>query len=315
MNSSQILSSIPPEFLLVGLSWVEDKNVPVSLLFLFMYLVVIVSNYTIIVLIKTDKKLQEPMHILISLLALIDLGVSSSVIPKVLAILWFDASTISSAGCLIQFYVLYSMLGLQSSLLALMSFDRYMAICHPLRHSTIMSQSFLTMCVTFIILWSSVLMIPLPVVTTRLTFCRINIITNSHCEFVEVVKLACGDLTAVILYMAILVCIFAGGDNSFIMFCYVQILRAVHKLKSPQARWKSQNTCSSHAILLLLFYMSSLFPFYLFLFYPNSPLHLKTLAEVLSFLLLPMLNPLVYGAKTKEIRYGLRRLYWRTILT
>ncbi|XP_069616101.1 olfactory receptor 51E1-like [Ranitomeya imitator] len=312
MNSSQMFSLIPPQFLLTGLSWVEDKKLPVSVSVLLMYLVGIFSNCTIVILIKTDQKLQEPMHILISLLSLIDLSVSSSVIPKVLAILWFDSTEISSTGCLIQVYILYSMLGLQSSLFALMSYDRYVAICHPLRHSTIMSPSFITMCVIFIVLRSSVFMIPLPAVTAGLTFCKMNI-SNSHCEFVDVVKLACGDLMPVIIYMVILICIFPGGDNSLMVFSYVKILRVVYMLKSPQARSRSLNTCSSHAILLLSFYISSSFPLYLFLFYPNSPLYLKTLTEALSFLLLPMINPMVYGAKTKEIQDGLRRLYWKII--
>ncbi|XP_044140420.1 olfactory receptor 51E1-like [Bufo gargarizans] len=315
MNSSQASGSIPPEFLLVGLSWLEGKKLPASLLFLLMYLVVIFSNCTIMALVKTDKKLQKPMHIFISLLALVDLSVSTSVIPKVLTILWFDSNTITSAGCLTQIYVLYSMLSLQSSLFALMSFDRYVAICHPLRHSTIMSRSFMIISVAFIVSRTSVFIIPLPVITARLTFCKVNIIYHSYCEYVELLKLSCGDLQSCFIHMAILICIFPGGDNSLMIFSYVQILRVVYMLKSPQARWKSLSTCTSHAILLSLFYMSSCLPLYLFLFYPNSPLYVKTITATISFLLLPMINPIVYGARSKEIQDGLRRVYWRTLLS
>ncbi|KAM3909773.1 olfactory receptor 51E1-like [Leptodactylus fuscus] len=262
----------------------------------------------------TDKKLQEPMHIFISLLALIDLSLSSSVIPKALTILWFDCNTITIAGCLTQTYVLYTMLGLQSSLFALMSFDRYVAICHPLRHSTIMSRSFMVKSVAIIASRSLLLTCPLTVLVARLCYGNVNIIYHSYCDYVEVMKLACGDLTPVIIYMVFLVCIYQGGDNSLIFFSYVQILRVVSMLKSPQARWRFLNTCSSHAILLLLFYMSSSIPFYLFICAPDSPLYVKTIVEVLSLFLLPMINPIVYGAKTKEIQEGLRRLYWRTVL-
>ncbi|XP_073525056.1 olfactory receptor 51E1-like [Phyllobates terribilis] len=314
MNSSKVFGSIPQEFLLVGLSWLEEKKLPVSLLLLLMYLVVIVSNCSIIVLIKTDRKLQEPMHILISLLALIDLSVSSSVIPKVLAILWFDSIAISSAGCLIQFYVLYSVLGLQSSLFALMSYDRYVAICHPLRHSTIMSRTFMIKSVVFIVLRIFILEIPLPALTSSLTFCSVNIIHHSYCDYMEVMKLACEDPTPIVIYNTLLICIFPGGDNSLTIFSYIQILRAVDKLKSPQARWKSLSTCSAHAILLTLFYISATFPLYLYIFYPDSPLYVKSISQLITCLLLPMINPIIYGAKTKEIRDGLRRLYWKTIL-
>ncbi|XP_069827940.1 olfactory receptor 51E1-like [Dendropsophus ebraccatus] len=314
MNSSQVFGSIPPEFLLVGLSWVEDKALAVSTLFLLMYLMALFCNFTIIVLIKTDKRLQEPMHILISLLAIVDLSVSSSVIPKVLTILWFGSTTITSSGCLAQMYTLYSLMSLQSSLFALMSFDRYVAICHPLRHSTIMSRTFMAKSVVFIVSRSLVFIIPLPILAAGLTFCHLNIIYHSFCEFVEILKLCCGDMTSIFIYLVILLFVFPGGDNGLMIFSYAQILWVVYMLKSSQARWKSLSTCSSHAILLLLFYASSTLPLYLFIFYPNSPLYVKTLSEALSCLLIPMINPIVYGAKTKEIRHGLRRLYWRTLL-
>ncbi|KAM3909774.1 olfactory receptor 52K2-like [Leptodactylus fuscus] len=314
MNSSRVVGSIPSEFLLVGLSWVGDKKLPLSVLFLMMFLVVIFSNGTIIVLVMTDKKLQEPMHIFISLLALIDLSLSSSVIPKALTILWFDSYTISSLGCLIQTYVLYTMLGLQSSLFALMSFDRYLAICHPLRHSTIMSRSFMTVSVAFIVSRSFVFMIPLPAMMADLHFCHRNLIYSSYCQYTVLLRLSCGDLMAITIYMVLLVCLFPGGDNSLMIFSYVQILRAVYLLKSPQARWKSLSTCTSHAILLSLFYMSASFPLFLFLFYPDPSLYVKSMTELLSLLLLPMINPIVYGVKSKEIQNGLRRLYWRILL-
>ncbi|XP_071988982.1 olfactory receptor 52D1-like [Engystomops pustulosus] len=312
MNSSLAFGSFPHQFLLVGLSWVEDKKLPVSLLFLFMYLVVILSNCTIIVLIKMDQKLQEPMHIFIALLSLTDLSISSATIPKVLTIIWFSSNTISSAECLTQAYILYTMWGLQSSIFALMSFDRYVAICHPLRHSTLISRSFMTKSVALIVARSILTTFPLTFLIVRLSYSDLNTIYDIYCEFREVMKLSYGDLMPLSIYMVILICVYQGGDNSIIVFSYLQMLSIVYKLKSPQARWKSLSTCSSQAILLSLFYISTSIPFYL-IFYPDTPLYVKTIAEVLSFLLLPMLNPIIYGARSKDIQDGLRRLYQKLV--
>ncbi|XP_068121773.1 olfactory receptor 51E1-like [Hyperolius riggenbachi] len=311
MNLSYVYGPIPSQFLLLGLTWLEEQKTLAGFLYLVMYLVVILGNCTIITLVKIDKKLHEPMHIFVSLLAVIDLTVSSTVIPKALAILWCGSNTISSLACLTQMYVVYTMLAAQSSLFALMSFDRYVAICHPLRHSTIMNSSFIIKSVSFIVSRSSLFLIPIPALTSSMTFCKTNILPHSYCECVDVIQLSCGDLTSIVIYMILLICFFPGGDNALVVFSYIHILQVVHMLKSTQARWKSLSTCSSHAILLSMFYMSSGLPLLLFLNFPHPPLYLKTCTKVLSFLLLPMINPIVYGVRTKEIQDGFRRLYWK----
>nr|DBA32271.1 TPA: hypothetical protein GDO54_000075 [Pyxicephalus adspersus] len=311
MNSSDLCGPMPSEFILLGLSWMNEEKQLAAFVFLLMYLMTILANCSIVTLVKVDRKLHEPMHIFISLLALIDLSVCSCIIPKALTILWFGSNTINRMSCLVQMYVLYTMLGTQSSLFAFMSFDRYVAICHPLRHSIIMRSSFIIKTVLFIISRSALLLIPIPALAAQMAYCNTNIITHSYCEYIEVIKLWCGDLTSVVIYMIILLCIFPGGDNTLVIFSYVNILNVIHMLQSSQARWKSLSTCSSHAILLSLFYISSAFPLFLFLYYPDSPLYLKTLTEILSCLLLPMINPIVYGVKTKEIQDGFKRLYWR----
>ncbi|XP_073468485.1 olfactory receptor 51E1-like [Aquarana catesbeiana] len=311
MNSSDVYGLMPSEFVLVGLSWIDGQQQLAAFIFMLMYLTTLLANCSIVTLVKMDRKLHEPMHIFVSFLAVIDLGVCSTVIPKAMAILWFSSNTINSNSCLVQMYVLYTMLGIQSSLFALMSFDRYVAICHPLHHSIIMKSSFIVKSVVFIISRATLLLIPIPALAAQITYCKANVIPHSYCEYIEVIKLWCGDLTSVVVYMIILLCLFPGGDNMLVIFSYVNILKVIHMLRSPQARWKSFSTCSSHAILLSLFYICSAFPLFLFLCYPDSPLYLKTITEILSFLLLPMINPIVYGVKTKEIQDGFKRLYWR----
>ncbi|XP_077330717.1 olfactory receptor 51E1-like [Lithobates pipiens] len=311
MNSSGVYGLMPSEFVLLGLSWIEGQKQLAAFIFMLMYLTTVLANCSIVTLVKMDRKLHEPMHIFISFLAVIDLSVCSTVIPKAMAILWFGFNTINSNSCLVQMYVLYTMLGMQSSLFALMSFDRYVAICRPLHHSIVMKSSFIVKCVVLIISRSTLLLIPIPAMAARMTYCKPNVIPHSYCEYIDVIKLWCGDPTSVVVYMIILLCLFPGGDNVLVVFSYVNILNVINRLRSSQAWWKSFSTCSSHAILLSLFYISSAFPLFLFLYYPDSPLYLKTITEILSFLLLPMINPIVYGAKTKEIQDGFKRLYCR----
>ncbi|KAM8975680.1 olfactory receptor 52N2-like [Pelodytes ibericus] len=308
MNVSEGYHPMPSEFVLGGLSWLEEQKIPFSLFFLVIYLGVILGNCLIIVLVKADPKLHEPMHIFISLLALVDLALSSVVIPKVLVILWFESNIISSGACLTQMYVLYVLLALESSLFALMSFDRYVAICHPLRHSSLMTNSFMAKLVLFVVLRNLILLVPLPVLTEDLTFCKGNFILHSYCEFIELIKLSCSDFTQFMQYMVVIVCFIPGCDNILIIFSYIMILKVVHSLESSQARWKTLNTCSSHAIMLALFYISSCIPLILFVYVPNPPLYIKTCLEIFSCLLLPMTNPIVYGVRTKEIQKGFKRL-------
>ncbi|KAG8453113.1 hypothetical protein GDO86_004796 [Hymenochirus boettgeri] len=275
----------------------------------------ILGNCTMILLIRTDHRLHKPMHVYIALLCLIDLSISSTVVPKLLVILWFDSNKINSYACVTQMYFIYTMSGLESLLFALMALDRYIAVCHPLRHSTIMTPSFISKTVIFIVIQCAIVILPLPIMTTNLTFCKANIIYQSYCELVEIISQTCGDLTHFVVYMVLLVCLIAGVDNVLVVFSYVNIFRVVHVLKSPEARWKTLNTCSAHAILLSLFYISSVLPLFVFLYYPNPPLNIKFLSAITSFLVLPLINPIVYGIKTKEIQEGLKRLYWRLLLT
>ncbi|KAG8453110.1 hypothetical protein GDO86_004793 [Hymenochirus boettgeri] len=311
MNYTQPPGPFPSEFLLIGLSWIQNQRLGVSFLFLVMYMMVILGNCTMIILIWTDHRLHEPMHVYIALLSLVDLSLSTAVVPKLLVILWFDSNGINSYACVTQMYFIYTMSGLESSLFALMALDRYIAVCHPLRHSTIMTPSFISKTVIFVVIQCAIVILPLPIMTANLTFCKANIVFHSYCEFIEVIKLTCGDLTHFVVYMVLLVCLIPGMDNVLVVFSYVNIFRVVHMLKSPEARWKTLNTCSAHAILLSLYYISSIQPLFIFLYYPNPPLNIKFLPLITSFLVLPLINPIVYGIKTKEIQEGLKRLYWK----
>ncbi|KAG8453107.1 hypothetical protein GDO86_004790 [Hymenochirus boettgeri] len=144
MNYTHPSGTIPSEFLLIGLSWIQNQRLVVSLLFLFMYMMVILGNKGAFSLIWTDHRLHKPMHVYIALLSLVDLSLSTAVVPKLLVILWFDSNGINSYACVTQMFFTHTLCGLESSLFALMALDRYIAVCHPLRHLTIMTPSFIS---------------------------------------------------------------------------------------------------------------------------------------------------------------------------
>ncbi|XP_029457717.1 olfactory receptor 52J3-like [Rhinatrema bivittatum] len=300
---------MPSEFILLGFSWIEDLKIWLSIPFAVMYLVAIFANGTLVLVITLEKSLHEPMYIYISVLALVDLGLSTSVMPKVLAILWFDANSISATACLSQMVLIYCFEGLESSLFLLMSFDRYVAICNPLRYSSIINQSFVIKSLVFIVILTMGLLSPMSHFTKWFPYCDSNILYYTFCDHLSILKLACGDFTWNTIYLIMLVCAFSVLDNSLIALSYLLILQVVVKLGSPEARKKAFSTCSSHIIVILFFAVSTTFPFLLFLLRQNVPMYMQVLPAMLSNLVPPLMNPIVYGVRTKEIQHGLHSLF------
>ncbi|XP_078515205.1 olfactory receptor 56A4-like [Lissotriton helveticus] len=305
---SNVTTSMPSEFNLLGLSWVQDKASLMSIPLAMMYSFACLANSILATVILLERSLHKPMYFYISMLAIMDLALSGSVIPKVLEILWFDSNTITSAGCLIQMFIFYSITGAELSLFTLMSFDRYIAICHPLRYSSIMTNSFTHKSVLLFVIRNMVLLSPLPYFSTHLQYCKSNNVINAFCEYVSLMRLACGDMTASNIYMYLLVCIHSLLDCILIGISYVLILRVVLKLGSSEARKKAFATCSSHIIVIVFFTISSTFSYLMYLLKSETPLYVQTMSTVLNSLIPPMLNPLVYGVRMTEIQNGLKTL-------
>ncbi|EMP41227.1 Olfactory receptor 52R1 [Chelonia mydas] len=274
-----------------------------------MYIIAILGNFTILFTMKTEPSLHGPMYYFVCMLAVTDLVVSTSIVPKMLAIYWLNSREIDFSSCLTQLYFFHCFSGMESGIYVAMAFDRYVAICHPLRHSTILTNSVVAKIGLAMMLRSGMVTLPYPFLLRQWPYCRTNIIPQPYCAHIAVVKLACADTRISSYYGLFVVFCLIGLDVIFIALSYTQILRAIFSLPTKDTRIKTFRTCISHLCAILAFYIPSLFLSLMYRFGQNVPLHFHVLIANVYLLMPPMLNPIIYGVGTKQIRDRLFRLF------
>uniref|UniRef100_A0A8C4VBU5 Olfactory receptor 52M1-like n=1 Tax=Gopherus evgoodei TaxID=1825980 RepID=A0A8C4VBU5_9SAUR len=294
----------PSTFMLLGISGLEAAHVWISIPFCVMYTIALLGNFTILFIVKTEPGLHEPMYYFLCMLAITNLVLSTSTLPKMLSIFWFNSREIDFSACLTSMYFIHSM---ESGIFVAMAFDRYVAICHPLRHSITLTNPVVAKIGLSVVLRGIILILPYPLLARQWLYCRTNIISHSYCEHIAVVKLACTDIRISSYYSLSVAFFVIGLDVFFITMSYTQILRAIFSLPTKDARLKTFGTCGSHLCAILTFYIPTLFSSLLHRFGHNVPLHLHILIANMYFLVPPMLNPIIYGMRTKQIR---DRLLW-----
>nr|XP_006116252.1 olfactory receptor 52E2-like [Pelodiscus sinensis] len=292
----------PSTFILLGISGLEEVHVWIAIPFCIMYVIAIVGNFTILFIVKTEPSLHEPMFYFLCMLAVTDLVLSMSTLPKMLAIFWFNSREIDFNACLTQMFFIHLFTAIESGILAAMAFDRYVAICHPLRHSTILTNPLVAKIGLAVVLRSGIESLAYPFLTRRWPYCSSVSINAPYCVHIAVVKLACAD-TSISSYYGLfgLFCVM-GLDVVFIAISYMQILRAIFRLPTKEARLKTFWTCGSHLCVIIIFYMPSVFSSLMYRFGQNFPQHVHVLLGSMYVLLPPVLNPIIYGVKTKQIR-------------
>ncbi|XP_006127904.2 olfactory receptor 52L1-like [Pelodiscus sinensis] len=190
-----------------------------------------------------------------------------------------------------------------------MAFDRYVAICYPLRHSSILTNSLVMKIGLVILLRGCILALPYPFLARQWPYCKTNIIGSSQCENLSVVKLACADTRISSYYGLFVLSCRIGLDVFFISLSYIQILWAIFRLPSKDARLKTFGTCGSHICVISAFYIPTIFGSLVSRLGINMPLHFHIFISNMYLLVPPMLNPIIYGVRTKQIRDRLLRLF------
>ncbi|XP_068964991.1 olfactory receptor 51A7-like [Petaurus breviceps papuanus] len=297
VNSSDIEIST---FFLIGIPGLEQFHIWISIPICLMYLIAILGNCTILFIIKTEPSLHEPMYYFLSMLAVSDLGLSLSSLPTMLRIFLFNATGISPDACFAQEFFIHGFTDMESSVLLIMSFDRFLAIWNPLRYSSILTGARVSKMGLVFVIKSMLLVLPFPFTLKRLKYCEKSLLSHSYCLHQDVMKLACSDNTVNFFY-GFFVALCMMSDSLFIAISYVLILKTVMGIGSHRERLKALNTCVSHICAVLIFYVPIITLASMHRFGKKSPLALILIADV--FLLVPpLMNPIVYCVKTRQIR-------------
>ncbi|XP_070799163.1 olfactory receptor 52P1 isoform X1 [Pituophis catenifer annectens] len=298
----------PSSFILLGIPGLEALYHWISIPLSSMYVVTLLGNSTMLYVITTEQRLHKPMYLFLCMLATIDLVLSTSTLPKMLCIVWFRAGEISSTACLAQMFFIHAFSVMESSVLVAMAFDRFVAICNPLRYDSILTTPLLTKIGIVVVLRGTVFIAPIPFLAARLSYCKTNIIAHTYCEHMAVVKLACSSILPNVVYGLLVALLVVGADLLFITFSYCMITRAVLALPSRDARYKAFSTCAAHVVVILVSYTPALFTILTHRFGHHVLPHVHILLANFYLLFPPMLNPIVYGVKTKEIRDQVKRV-------
>ncbi|XP_077901235.1 olfactory receptor 52D1-like [Ictidomys tridecemlineatus] len=312
MSASNISDkSLPDTLFLTGIPGLEFAHIWIAIPFCAMYLVALLGNAAIILVIVMDSALHAPMYLFLCLLSLTDLALSSTTVPKMLAILWLHAGEISFAGCLAQMFFVHAIYALESSVLLAMAFDRYVAICNPLRYTTILNHIVIGRISIVGVFRSVAIVSPFIFLLRRLPYCGHHVMAHTYCEHMGIARLACGNITVNIVYGLTVALLAMGLDSILIAISYGFILHAVFRLPSRDAQHKALSTCGSHLGVILVFYIPAFFSFLTHRFGHNRvPKHVHIFLANLYVLVPPVLNPIIYGARTKEIRSRLLRLLY-----
>ncbi|XP_040337806.1 olfactory receptor 13C3-like [Leopardus geoffroyi] len=301
------------EFILQGLSEYPKVEKLLFVMCLMMYLVILLGNSTLIILILLDSRLHTPMYFFLGNLSLLDICYTSSFTPSVLIHFLSKKKTISFTRCVVQMSVSYTMACTECVLLAVMAYDRYVAICNPLRYPIIMSKA---LCIQMAALsWGMGFLNSLTetILAIRLPFCGKNVINHFVCEIMAFVKLACADISLNEIAIMLGNVIFLYIPLLLICISYIFILSTVLKMNSAEGRKKAFSTCSAHLTVVTMFYGTILF---IYMKPKSKDSAIDKLIALFYGVVTPMLNPIIYSLRNTEVLGALRKLmsrhwFWR----
>uniref|UniRef100_G3SKH1 Olfactory receptor n=1 Tax=Gorilla gorilla gorilla TaxID=9595 RepID=G3SKH1_GORGO len=292
------------EFVLLGLSEEPELQPFLFGLFLSMYLVTVLGNLLIILATISDSHLHTPMYFFLSNLSFADICFISTTIPKMLINIQTQSRVITYAGCITQmcFFVLFG--GLDSLLLTVMAYDRFVAICHPLHYTVIMNPRLCGLLVLASWMIAALNSLSQSLMVLWLSFCTDLEIPHFFCELNQVIHLACSDTFLNDMGMYFAAGLLAGGPLVGILCSYSKIVSSIRAISSAQGKYKAFSTCASHLSVVSLFCCTGLGVYLTSAATHNS--HSSATASVMYTVATPMLNPFIYSLRNKDIKRALK---------
>uniref|UniRef100_G3UCI5 Olfactory receptor n=1 Tax=Loxodonta africana TaxID=9785 RepID=G3UCI5_LOXAF len=298
--------TVMTEFILIGVTRRPELQLPLLGVFLLVYMITVMGNLGLILLTKVDSRLHTPMYFFIRHLAIIDLGNSTVICPKMLVNFVVNQNIISYYECATQLAFFLLFIISEFFILSVMAYDRYVAICNPLLYNVIMSPRRCHVLVGIPYLYSTFQSLMFTIKIFTLTFCGSNVISHFYCDDVPLIPMLCSNAQEVQLLIIMFSAFNLISTLLVVLLSYLLILIAVFRMHSAEGRRKAFSTCGSHLTVVVVFYGTLLFMY----LQPKSAHSFETdkMASVFYTLVIPMLNPLIYSLRNKEVKNAFHRI-------
>ncbi|XP_075061762.1 olfactory receptor 1500-like [Mixophyes fleayi] len=299
------------EFILLGFQGSQNVRIIFFILFLVIYCVTVCGNLLIITLVSYNKNLHSPMYFFLTQLSMNDILLTTDIVPNMLYILLNEKGKISFVACVTQFYFFCASEASECLLLTVMSYDRYLAICHPLRYASIMDSAYcLKLAIISWMLSFSIILID-TITTSMLQFCGPNIIDHFFCDLVPLLEISCSDTNIVQIEVYLLSVNVVIIPCIIIIVSYVNILHSILRTPSNTVRQKAFSTCSSHLTVVSIFF-GTLFGVYV-LPTKGQFLNISKILSLIYTVVTPLINPIIYSLKNKDIKKALHKTVHKNI--
>ncbi|XP_003791586.1 olfactory receptor-like protein OLF3 [Otolemur garnettii] len=294
------------QFILLGLSSDQDIQVTLFVLFLVMYLVTVLGNFLIVLLIRLDSQLHTPMYFFLTNLSLVDVSYATSIVPQMLVHFLAKQKVIPLLSCAAQLFFSLALGGIEFVLLAVMAYDRYVAVCDPLRYSAIMHGGLCTRLAITSWVSGSINSLMHTTITFQLPMCSNKIIDHISCEILAVVRLACMDTSSNEVTIMVSSIVLLMTPFCLVLLSYIRIISTILKIQSTEGRKKAFHTCASHLMVVALCYGMAIF---IYIQPRSSPSVLQEkMISLFYAILTPMLNPMIYSLRNKEVKGAWQKL-------
>ncbi|KFO72080.1 Olfactory receptor 6, partial [Cuculus canorus] len=294
------------EFILLGFPTIMELQILLFVIFLVAYMLTTLENMLIIILVKMNHQLQKPMYFFLSNLSFLEVWYVSVIVPKLLLNFLVESKNISFGGCMTQLYLFSSLICTECVLLAVMAYDRYVAICNPLRYQVIMNHRICTQLATCSWLIGFLASMLKVYFISQLPFCGSNVINHFFCDISPLLNMSCIDKTVAEIVDFILALLILLVPLSVTIISYICIINTILHIPAAQSRKKAFSTCVSHLTVVVIFFSATLFMYAR----PKRihPFDLNKLVSVVYTIVTPMLNPFIYCLRNQEIKGALKKV-------